>query len=291
MNSFDRDNAARFGLLPRAATRVALGVIVALIVLFSSWFVVPPANVAFTRWLGGTVMQREPLGPGLHLKVPFMERVDEMQVSQSVYTLAPMEVYTNDNQSVSITVSLIYLVPVKDVYHLLYEVGRSGNVDVDTTVLPVVRNDAQAVFARYNTLTLSDRRVQIADAMQAAIANDLRRLFGIEIVNVQLTGIQYSKAFTESVEAAMTAKAAAVRAENQVLQKQYEGQQAVVLAEAQAKAKIAAAEGEAKAIVLVSDALKQNPGYIRWYEASKWDGALPKYVSGKAAVPVIDADK
>jgi regulator of protease activity HflC (stomatin/prohibitin superfamily) len=288
---FDRDSGPRFGFVPRAAPGILVGIIAVLIVLFSSWFVVPPANVAFTRWLGGRVMQREPLGPGLHLKVPFMESVDEMQVSQSVYALSPMEVYTNDNQSVSISVSLIYVVPPADVYHLLYEVGRTGNVDIDTTVLPVVRNDAQAVFARYNTLTISDRRAQIADAMQAAIANDLQRLFGVQVVNVQLTGIQYSGAFTQSVEAAMTAKAAAVRAENQVLQKQYEGQQAVVLAEAQAKAKIAAAEGDAKAIALVSDALRQNPAYIRWYEASRWDGALPKYVSGKAALPVIDADK
>jgi regulator of protease activity HflC (stomatin/prohibitin superfamily) len=286
-----RDSGAGFGFVRRAAPGTLIAIIVVLVVLFSSWFVVPPANVAFTRWLGGTVMQRQPLGPGLHLKVPFMESVDEMQVSQSVYTLPPMEVYTNDNQSVSITVSVIYVIPPSDVYHLLYEVGRTGNVDVDTTVLPVVRNDAQAVFARYNTLTISDKRAQIADAMQAAIANDLLRLFGVQVVNVQLTGIQYSNAFTQSVEAAMTAKAAAVQAENQVLQKQYEGQQAVVLAEAQAKAKIATAEGDAKAIALVSDALRQNPAYIRWYEASRWDGVLPKYVSGKAPVPVIDADK
>lgn len=288
---FNRDGGARFGFVPPTAAGVLLGIIIVLIVLFSSWFVVPPANVAFTRWLGGTVMQRQPLGPGLHLKVPFMERVDEMQVSQSVFTLSPMEVYTNDNQSVSITVSLIYVVPAADVYHLLYEVGRSGNVDVDATVLPVVRNDAQAVFARYNTLTISDRRAQIADAMQLAIANDLQRLFGIQIVNVQLTGIQYSSAFTQSVEAAMTAKAAAVQAQNQVLQKQYEGQQAVVLAEAQAKAKIAAAEADAKAIALVSEALRRNPAYIRWYQASRWNGVLPKYVSGKAAVPIVDIDK
>ncbi|HUN76221.1 MAG TPA: SPFH domain-containing protein [Steroidobacteraceae bacterium] len=286
-----RDTGPRFGSVPRAAPGVLLAIIVVLVLLFSSWFVVPPANVAFTRWLGGTVMQRQPLGPGLHLKVPFMESVDEMQVSQSVYTLAPMEVYTNDNQSVTIAVSLIYVVPAADVYHLLYEVGRTGNVDVDGTVLPVVRNDAQAVFARYNTLTISDRRAEIADAMQVAIAGDLRRLFGLEVVNVQLTGIQYSGAFTQSVEAAMTAKAAAVQAQNQVLQKQYEGQQAVVLAEAQAKAKIATAEGDARAIALVGDALRQNPAYIRWYEASRWDGVLPKYVAGKAAVPVIDADK
>lgn len=287
---FGRDAAPPFGPLLRAAPRILLGFIV-LTVLLSSWFVVPPANVAYTRWLGGTVMQREPLGPGMHLKVPFMESVDEMQVSQSVYTLAPMEVYTNDNQSVTITVSLIYVIPATDVYHLLYEVGRTGNMDVDATVLPVVRNDAQAVFARYNTLTISDRRAQIADAMQAAIATDLQRLFGIRIVNVQLTGIQYSSAFTQSVEAAMTAKAAAVQAENQVLQKQYEGQQSVVLAEAQARARIAAAEGDARAIALVSGALRQSPAYIRWYEASRWNGVLPKYVSGRPAVPIIDADR
>lgn len=287
---FDRNGAAAPAWARRSGL-VAVIAILAIIVLSSSWFVVPPANVAFTRWLGGTVMQREPLGPGMHLKMPFMETVDQLQVSQSVYSLPPMDVYTNDNQSVSISVSVIYVVPPADAYHMLYDVGRTGAQDIDFTVLPVVRNDAQSVFARYNTLTISDKRAEIANAMQVAISGDLQRLFGIQVINVQLTGIQYSGAFTQSVEAAMTAKAAAVRADNEVLQKQYEGQQAVVLAEAQAKAKIATAQGEAKAIELVSDALRQNPAYIKWYEAAKWNGILPRYVAGKAAVPIVDADK
>lgn len=287
---FDRNGAAAPAWARRSGL-VAVIAILAIIVLSSSWFVVPPANVAFTRWLGGTVMQREPLGPGMHLKMPFMETVDQLQVSQSVYSLPPMDVYTNDNQSVSISVSVIYVVPPADAYHMLYDVGRTGAQDIDFTVLPVVRNDAQSVFARYNTLTISDKRAEIANAMQVAISGDLQRLFGIQVINVQLTGIQYSGAFTQSVEAAMTAKAAAVRADNEVLQKQYEGQQAVVLAEAHAKAKIAAAQGEAKAIELVSDALRQNPTYIKWYEAAKWNGVLPRYVAGKAAVPIVDADK
>lgn len=279
-----------WGFSGKSGLAILAGIVV-LILFFNSWFVVPPANVAFTRWLGGTVMQSAPLESGLHFKLPFMETVDQMQISQSVYTLPQMQVYTNDNQLVSIAVSVIYKIPPSDTYHMLYDVGRSGAIDVDDTVLPVVRNDAQAVFARYNTLNISDRREQIADAMQVAISADLQRLFGIAVVNVQLTGIRYSDAFTQSVEAAMAAKAAAVRAENQVLQKQYEGQQAVVLAEAQAKAKIAQAEGESKAIQLVSDALRQNPAYIKWYEATKWNGVLPRYVAGKAAIPVLDAGK
>src|SRR5579872_7243897 len=73
----------QYGPTGRAGIRrsgfVAAAAIISLVGLFSSWFVVAPANVAFTRWLGGTVMQRQPLGPGLHLKIPFMETVDEIQ--------------------------------------------------------------------------------------------------------------------------------------------------------------------------------------------------------------------
>jgi regulator of protease activity HflC (stomatin/prohibitin superfamily) len=82
---FDRNGAAGLGLARRSGF-AAIVAIIAIVVFSSSWFVVPPANVAFTRWLGGTVMQRQ----RLHLKVPFMETVDQLQVSQSVYSLPPM---------------------------------------------------------------------------------------------------------------------------------------------------------------------------------------------------------
>ena len=60
------------------------------------------------------------------------------------------------------------------------------------------------------------------------------------------------------------------------------GATGLVLAEAQAKARIAAADGEARAIRVISDALRRNPAYVRWYEATRWNGVLPRYVAGKA---------
>jgi regulator of protease activity HflC (stomatin/prohibitin superfamily) len=294
MSSKDEVNVVKLGA-------IGLGALLLVISFFSCWFIIPPNDVGFTRWLGGTVMESTPLEPGFHLKVPFMETVDRLQITQSMYTLPTMFVYTNDNQEVGINVSVIYDIPKADAYHMMYDIGRAGAIDIDTTVLPVVRNDTQAVFARYNTLDISDKRAEIAQAMEASVSADLLRLFGIHVINVQLTGIQYSPEFNRAVEAAMSAKAAATQAENEVLQRQYQAQQmvetakgnaekAVILADANAKARIANAQGEAKAISLVSDALRQNPTYIRWYEASKWDGTLPKYVAGKgvAALPVIN---
>lgn len=276
---------------------IAAGVVVVL--LFSSIFVVPPNQMAAIRWMGGKATTTEPLGTGVHFKVPFLETVDYLQTSQSTYQLQDMSVYTLDNQSVDLSLSVIYQIPASSVLHLLYDVGRAGNTDIDATIVPVVRDRSLAVFAKYNTLNISDSRTEITAQMKKEIAEALGRLFGITVVDVQLTSIKYSPVFAQSVENAVKAKAEAVQAQNTVLQKKYEGEQATVTASAQAQAKIEAAKGiaestileataQAKAIQVVGQALQSNPQYTRFYATQHWNGILPQYVGGSGAVPFVD---
>ncbi|MDE1893814.1 MAG: prohibitin family protein [Xanthomonadaceae bacterium] len=285
--------------LPGPSLRLIIPVVLVAIVLFSSFFVVPPNQMAAIRWMGGTVTTRQPLGTGVHFKVPLLEDVDYLQTSQSTYTLPELSVYTNDNQAVQISISVIYQVPASAVLHLLYDVGRAGNTDIDTTIVPVVRDRALAVFAKYNTLNISDSRAQITEQMKKEVAEALGRLFGINVVDVQLTSIRYSPVFSESVENAVKAKAQAVQAENTVLQRKYEGEQKTVTAQAEAQAKIESAKGiaestvleataQAKAIQLVGQALQSNPQYTRFYATQHWNGILPQYVGGSGAVPFVD---
>ncbi|MDE2248473.1 MAG: prohibitin family protein [Pseudomonadota bacterium] len=285
--------------LPGPSLRLIIPLVLVAIVLFSSFFVVPPNQMAAIRWMGGTVTTRQPLGTGVHFKVPLLEDVDYLQTSQSTYTLPELSVYTNDNQAVQISISVIYQVPASAVLHLLYDVGRAGNTDIDTTIVPVVRDRALAVFAKYNTLNISDSRAQITEQMKKEVAEALGRLFGINVVDVQLTSIRYSPVFSESVENAVKAKAQAVQAENTVLQRKYEGEQKTVTAQAEAQAKIESAKGiaestvleataQAKAIQLVGQALQSNPQYTRFYATQHWNGILPQYVGGSGAVPFVD---
>ncbi|MFC5524730.1 SPFH domain-containing protein [Rhodanobacter ginsengisoli] len=285
--------------MPGSSWRLIIPAALVIVLLLSSFFVVPPNQMAAIRWMGGTVTTKQPLGTGVHFKVPFLEQVDYLQTSQSTYLLPELSVYTNDNQAVAISISVIYQVPPAAVLHLLYDVGRAGNSDIDTTIVPVVRDRALAVFAKYNTLNISDSRAQITEQMKKEVAEALGRLFGINVVDVQLTSIKYSPVFSESVENAVKAKAEAVQAENTVLQRKYEGQQKTVTAQAEAQAKIEQAKGtaestvleataQAKAIRLVGEALQGNPQYTRFYATQHWDGTLPQYFGGSGAVPFVD---
>jgi len=285
--------------MPGPSLRLIVPAILVIALLFSSFFVVPPNQMAAIRWMGGTVTTKQPLGTGVHFKVPFLEDVDYLQTSQSTYLLPELSVYTNDNQAVAISISVIYQVPASAVLHLLYDVGRAGNTDIDATIVPVVRDRALAVFAKYNTLNISDSRTQITAQMKKEIADALGRLFGINVVDVQLTSIRYSPVFAESVENAVKAKAQAVQAQNTVLQRKYEGEQKTVTAQAEAQAKIEAAKGiaestvleataQAKAIALVGQAMQTNPQYTKFYAIQHWNGILPQYVGGNGAVPFVD---
>ena len=265
---------------------IVLGAAV-LVLLLNAVFVISPSEEAGTRWLGGTPMTTTPLTTGMHFKVPFIENVDRIQTSRSVYTLNSLDVYTNDNQKVTIDLSIIYQIPSAAVMNLLYHVGRAGNFDIDGTILPVVRDRALAAFAQYNTLTISDQRAQITLQMHKDVSEALRRLFNVDTIDVQLTGIHYSPVFDQSIEEAVRAKNLAVQAENTVAQKKFEGQQKTVTASAEAQATVLQADAQAKAIATVGDALKTNPDYVHFYGMQRWNGVLPQVV-GAGSIPMID---
>ena len=127
------------------------------------------------------------------------------------------------------------------------------------------------------------------------------RLFGVDVIDVQLVGIHYSPIFDQSIEEAVRAKNLAVQAENTVAQKKFEGQQKTVTASAEASAAVERANGEAQATVLqaqaqakaietVGEALKSNPEYAHFYGLQHWNGTLPQVV-GAGSIPMIDLSK
>jgi regulator of protease activity HflC (stomatin/prohibitin superfamily) len=273
----------------------------ALFVASSSFYTVDPTDVAEVRRLG-TVVTTQPVGPGLHLKLPLIDRVDRLRVSLDTLPISNLTVYTVDNQSVGLGLTMTYRIPKSAVYHLLYEVGGTGNVDIHTNIIPVVSDRALRVFAKRNTVKISAEREDIANEMKLSIAEKVREIFGVEVVDLQISSIGYSPTFVASVEAAVKAKNDAIAAENNVNRIRYEGEQAKVRAEAQAVAAVTAAEAEKKVKVLQADAdayaigargdaMKKNPALNEMTIAEKWDGKLPQQMVPGAAVPFLNLTK
>jgi len=272
-----------------------------LILASSCFYTVDPTDVAEVRRLG-TVITPQPVGPGFHFKAPLIDRVDHLRVSIDTLPINNLTVYTVDNQSVGLGITMTYRIPKSAVYHLLYEVGGAGNVDIHSNIIPVVSDRALRVFAKRNTVRISAEREDIANEMRMSIAERVREIFGVEVIDLQISSIAYSPTFVASVEAAVKAKNDAIAAENNVNRIRYEGEQAKVRAEAQAVAAVTAAEAEKKVKVLQADAdayaigargeaLKRNPALIEMTIAEKWDGKLPQQMVPGGALPFLNLPK
>jgi regulator of protease activity HflC (stomatin/prohibitin superfamily) len=286
-------------------------VAVILIALFAvdSYFVVEPTEMAGVRRLG-QVITKQPLGPGLHFKVPFIDTVDRIPVSLDTFKLDRLTVNTIDNQPITVTVGLTYRIPPQAVLPLLYEVGRPGNFDITENFERIVADRTAKIFAQQNTTRISENRDQILNALKSLLSHDLGTLYHIEVVDFQIAGIIYSDSFRASVEAAVRAKNEAVAAENTVNRIRFEAQQAVERAngEAEAKLKLADAdrqstiltaqgraegirlEGASRAEVLRMNAeiLKTSPLVVDLAKADRWNGALPlTLLEGTGSVPLL----
>ena len=116
-----------------ASSRRTLAVIVAIVavgaLVVNAFVIVDPTEMAGKRLLGRVVVE-QPLGPGLHFKLPVIEQIDKLQTSLDTYKLDRLTVNTVDNQPITLAVGLTYRIPGSAVLKLLDEVGRLGNADV-----------------------------------------------------------------------------------------------------------------------------------------------------------------
>jgi modulator of FtsH protease HflC len=246
------------GALRTWALRAGVGA-VALLALNASWFTIDQTELGNVRRFGTVLYPKDkPVGPGLHLKAPFIDTVDKIQVTLQTLKIPSFDVLTVDNQRVTIEENFNYTIPKNQVYHLMYEVGQSGNIDIDSQVIPVAHDRTARIFAAQNMVTVNANRESIQDQVEKSITTSVESLFGITAHSLQITAIKPSEAFMRSIDEATMAKNAAIAAENQLRTKQFEAQQVAATAKGAADAAIEAARGQAQSVLLNAQAEKQR---------------------------------
>ncbi len=306
----DREDPNLPYLMAARLVRPGLIIFIVLVVALSSYYTVQPTEMAGVRRFG-VVQSSEPVGPGFHLKAPFIDSVDKLQVSIDNFRIDNLRVYTIDNQSVDVSVGITYRIPQDAVLKLLYQVGKPGDAGIMRNIQQIISDRTLKIFARRNTIKISEEREQISGEVRQAVSQGIREQFGMEILDLQIPAIKYSDTFVTSVEAAVKAKNDSIQAENTVNKIRYEGEQKVVTAKAEAEAQVARAgaqkqsrileaEGEARSIELRAaaeaqsikirgEALKDNARVIELTVAERWSGKTPQTILGdKAAVPFFN---
>jgi regulator of protease activity HflC (stomatin/prohibitin superfamily) len=208
----------------------------------------------------------QPLAPGLHWIVPFVESVQKYSIARQTYTMSSsttegqvggddsIEARTKDGQQVHIDASVIYAV---DPAHLIDLHITWQNRYEDNVVRPVARAAIRDAVSQYGVEEIvSSKRTElektISDTIQKGLSDN-----NLIMSDFLLRNIRFSDQYAQAVEQKQIAEQQALQAKLVVEQKRQEAEQARQVAQGQADAVVIAAKGAADARVIQAQAEAQ----------------------------------
>ena len=214
---------------------------------------------------------------GLYFKIPFAQEVVLMSTQIQKYT-APAGSSSKDLQLVTTEVTLNYQLDASSVG----EIYRSMRQNYESTVIqPYIQEAVKSTTADFNAEELITQRPQVKDELQNLMAERLAPL-GIVVVQLSITDFQFSSTFQESIEAKVKAVQQALEAENALKRVEFEAQQEITRAQAEAKAL------ELQKAQITDQLLALRRIEVQGRAIEKWNGVMPTVVTSGGPVPMLD---
>ncbi|PZR52513.1 SPFH/Band 7/PHB domain protein [Xylanimonas oleitrophica] len=242
--------------------------------------IVPQATALIVERLG---RYSRTLEPGLHLLVPFIDKVRAgVDLREQVVSFPPQPVITSDNLVVSIDTVIYFQVtePKSAVYEIANYITGIEQLTVTTLRNVVGSMDLE------QTLTSRD---QINGQLRGVLDEATGR-WGVRVNRVELKSIEPPASVQGAMEQQMRAerdrRAAILTAEgvkqSQILTAEGEKQSQILRAEGDAQAQVLRAEGEARAILQVFDAIHTGDADPKLL-AYQYLQMLPQIANGTAS--------
>ncbi len=233
---------------------VFLGIIVfvVLIVIVSNVKIVPQANAFVIERLGAYFAT---WGTGLHVKVPFLDRVaKKVSLKEQVVDFPPQQVITKDNVTMQIDTVVYFQITDPKLYTYGVERPISAIENLTATTLRNIVGELELD----HTLTSRD----VINSNIRTILDEATDAWGIKVNRVELKNILPPREIQDAMEKQMKAererRARILDAEGekqgQILVAQGHKEAAILQADAIRESKIREAQGEAEAILTVQKA-------------------------------------
>ena len=288
------EGTGRSRSLVRIVIPVIIGIIIVSIIAVSSIRMVDAGHRGILVQFGD-VSTDSSLDEGIHFVVPFRDSVVQLEVrTQKIVESANSA--SKDLQDVSTQVALNYHVDPDRAQVLYQQLGPDYS---NRVILPAIQESVKQVTARFNAEELITNRETVKNQIEEQIKARLAP-YNVVVDALSITEFAFSPQFTRAVEAKVEAQQRALQAQNELRRIQIEAQQNEAQAIGEQKANIARAEGikqsnvlqaegEAQAITLIDQQLRNNPTYLEWLKATKWDGVLPLVTGGGQGItPFIE---
>ncbi|MCL1788992.1 MAG: prohibitin family protein [Oscillospiraceae bacterium] len=215
------------------------------------------------------------LQPGLNFKIPFIERIDQVDTRNQIYEFTG-DAYTKDTQKVNeLRLKITYRYSQDRLSGIIRDVGI---INVENRFLvPNVQKISKDEIGRVNAESLVQTRGEVQSRIQEKLTAELAKE-GIIVTAFAIENLAFETQFEESIQAKVIAEQKALQMINITREKEEQAKQVVIAAEAEAESVLVKAEAEAKAIALIQEQISRNAGYIEYLKIINWDGILPQVI-------------
>ncbi len=272
--------------------------IVVILVVAKPWVIINSGEVGILKTLGK--YQEEPLYPGFHLLMPFMQNaiIVDTKVRQTDYSQnevlsdrrginqrPPISILDSRGLPVDVELTVQYTLKPAIAPHTIATLGLNWE---DKTINPNARDVVRSVIGNYTAEELPLKRNIIAQQIEEGMRERLDKLdnMPINLVAIQLRGIVLPDRIKEQIERVQIAKQEAERTRNEVERTKQEAMKAAEKARGEAEAKRIEAQGnadkrsieakaEAQANKIIADSLTKELIQLRQIEIQgKFNDAL-----------------
>ena len=284
---------------------LAILLVILLVVLISCIVIVPQSNAYVIEWLG---VYKATWEAGLHLKVPFLERVARrVSLKEEVADFTPQPVITRDN--VTMMIDTVVFFQVFDAK--LYAYGVNRPIQAIENLSATTLRDIIGSMSLDETLTSRD----LINSKITATLDEATDRWGIKVNRIELKNIEPPQEIRQAMEKQMKAErerreailiaegekrstilVAEGKKQSAILDAEAEKQAAILRAEAQKERMIKEAEGQAEAVLKVQNANAEGIRMIREAGADKAVltlkslEAFMKAADGKATKIIIPSE-
>lgn len=236
-----------------------------LLTLLCSVNTVDTGHVGLVRTFGEITGQQ---GDGLNFKAPYqsVEEVDGRILKKTVDMIGngTGTAGSIDNQVVYAKLVVNYQVREDGARELYSDVGPGY---YNKIIEPAVQDSFKNIASNYKAIEMPRSREKIRSEVRADLVKRLSGT-GIELRDVVIKDLDFSKDFLAAIERKQTATEDAKAAAEQVAIAKAQADSVRATAQGDADAAIIAARGEAKAIAIKGQALRRNPNSLAlsWIE-------------------------
>ena len=271
---------------------LGLIVIATLLTLWLGVYRIDAGHVGIVKRFGNVV---DVVDPGLHVKVPYADTVEEMEVRERAFTMK-LDAASQDPLELPIVVTINWLVKRSNVKELYIQFGTLEQFE-RRIIQPRLNDVVKGITSRYTVNDLLRRRAEYRDLSQKSLIE--RMPDDIHITGFSVVNIGFPPEYTAAIRAKQVAREQA-ETEKFVLERQrFSSTQVTQSAEAQRDADKARADGKAyeikvqgqataEAIRIMGEALGKNPLVVEYKKVEKWGGTFPTtFMGGSAGANVL----